>query len=152
MDDDIYKQNILDHAKNPHHKGVLLKYDLMREGKNASCGDSLTLYFSFEHDMLKDVSFEGSGCAISLASASMLTDKIKGMTLEQLKLLTPGDIYTMLGIAVSPGRSKCALLAYGTLSEAISDYLQERNEDRGFVRERKTKNARLGLHRLNPGG
>lgn len=117
--DDIYKQNILDHAKNPHNKGVLPNHNLTKEGINPSCGDSLVLYFLFEHDMLKDVSFEGSGCAISLAATSMLTDKIKGMSVEQLKMLTPGDIYTLLGITVSPGRSKCALLAYGTLTEAI---------------------------------
>lgn len=119
--DDIYKQNILDHAKNPHNKGVLSNRNLTKEGTNPSCGDSLVLYFYFEHDMLKDVSFEGSGCAISLAATSMLTDKIKGMSIEQLKMLTPGDVYTLLGITVSPGRSKCALLAYATLSEALAD-------------------------------
>jgi nitrogen fixation protein NifU and related proteins len=123
MDEDIYKQNILDHYKAPHNKRALSKYTLLQEGKNPSCGDSLTLYLQLGEDKkVQEVSFEGQGCAISQAATSMLTDKIRGMSIEQLKLLTPGDIYTMLGITVSPGRVKCALLSYGTLGEAIKTY------------------------------
>lgn len=120
--DDIYKQNILDHYKNPHNKGVMEGYAVLQEGKNVSCGDALSLYLDIKDDTVVRVSFQGDGCAISQAAASMLTDKIAGMSLEDLKTLTPGDVYTMLGITVSPARSKCALLAYETLIEALVRY------------------------------
>jgi nitrogen fixation NifU-like protein len=120
MNEEIYKQHILDHYREPHNKGRLENYTHMQEGKNASCGDTLTLYLDVnENEVVQGVSFEGSGCAISQAAASMLTDRIKGKKIEELRLLTPGDVYTMLGITISPGRTKCALLAYATLVEAI---------------------------------
>ena len=122
MDEEIYKQNILDHYKHPHNEGILSPCSIKQDGKNVSCGDSLALYLNIGKGVVKDVSFEGDGCAISQAAASMLTDKVKGMSVENIKLLTPGDIYTMLGIAISPGRTKCALLAYGTLCTAIKNY------------------------------
>jgi nitrogen fixation NifU-like protein len=130
MNEDIYKQNILNHYKSPHNKGVLSAYQIKTEGTNQSCGDSLAMYLSFdENKHIHAASFDGSGCAISQSAASMLTDKIKGKSIEELKVMTPGDIYTMLGITISPGRSKCALLAYGTLCDAIKKY-EEGKEDK----------------------
>jgi len=120
MDEEIYKENILDHNRNPHNKKALEDFDLKGEGKNVSCGDSIVLFIKFDEDgKIKDVGFEGDGCAISQAATSMLTDKIKGKTQDEIKLLSPGDIYDMLGIKISPGRTKCALLPYEALNESF---------------------------------
>lgn len=122
MDEEIYKENILDHNRNPHNKYALADFDLKGCGKNVSCGDKVELFIKFdESGKVSNVGFEGDGCAISQAATSMLTDKIKGMGRGELKLLSPGDIYDMLGIKISPGRTKCALLAY----EALNDGLKE---------------------------
>lgn len=117
--DDIYTQNIIEHAKNPHHNGEILNADIIQDAVNLSCGDSLKLYISFEGDVVSNASFDGVGCAISTAAASMLMDEILGKSINELKIITPGDIYTMLGIEISPGRSNCALLAYGALEKAL---------------------------------
>jgi len=121
MDEEIYKENILDHNRSPHNKKALETVDLKGSGKNVSCGDAIALFIKFGKDgRVSDVGFEGDGCAISQAATSMLTDKIKGMNKEELKLLSPGDIYDMLGIKISPGRTKCALLPYEALNEALT--------------------------------
>lgn len=122
MDDELYKENILDHYRNPRNKKVFSDFDLKGEGLNVSCGDKVTFFVKFgDSGEVADASFEGDGCAISQASASMFTEKIKGMSKEELKLLSPGDIYDMLGIKISPGRTKCALLPYEALNNSKSD-------------------------------
>lgn len=94
-------------------------FTLKGEGINANCGDELVLYLKLAGDKITKATFTGQGCAISQAGASMLTERLKGMTLAGAKMLSPGDIYTMLGIKVSPGRVDCALLAYGALNNAL---------------------------------
>ena len=119
MEEEIYKQNILDHYKNPRNKGKIKDFDLSGSARNISCGDVVSVFVKLNKGIVSQVSFEGYGCAISQAGASMLTDKIKGMKSEGLKLLSPGDMYNMLGIKVSPGRSGCALLAYQALEDGL---------------------------------
>lgn len=120
MNDELYKENILDHYRNPRNKEALSGFDMKGEGVNASCGDKVTFFVKFDDDgKVAGASFEGDGCAISQASTSMLTEKIKGMSRDELKLLSPGDIYDMLGIRISPGRTKCALLPYEALSNGL---------------------------------
>ena len=121
MDEEIYKENILDHNRNPHNKKTMEDFDLKGEGKNVSCGDAISLFIKRDEDgRVSDVGFNGDGCAISQASTSILTDKIKGMKIDEVKLLSPGDIYDMLGINISPGRTKCALLPYEALNDALT--------------------------------
>lgn len=123
MDEEIYKENILDHYRNPHNKDALDEYDLRGGGTNPTCGDELELFVKLGEDgKVTHATFLGSGCAISQAAASMLTDKLQGMALADLKLLAPGDIYSMLGIHVSPGRANCALLAYRALNEGLKHH------------------------------
>src|SRR5258706_12253180 len=98
MDETIYKENILDHYSYPHNKHEIKNPNAKGEGHNANCGDELTLYLKLDGGRVIEASFTGEGCAISLAGASMLTDKIKGMSIRDLKTITPGVIYTMLGI------------------------------------------------------
>lgn len=119
MDETIYKENILDHYSYPHNKQKMKNPTTKGEGLNANCGDEMTLYLKIDDDKVKEASFIGEGCAISLAGASMLTDKIKGMGIKELKTITPGTIYTMLGIHISPSRTNCALLAYEALGNSI---------------------------------
>lgn len=122
MDDELYKENILDHYRNPRNKEILLDFDLKGYGLNASCGDKITLFVKFgDNGKVTHASFEGDGCAISQASTSMLTEKIKGMSKEDVRLLSPGDIYDMLGIKISPGRTKCALLPYEALNNGLQN-------------------------------
>jgi nitrogen fixation NifU-like protein len=119
---DMYRENILEHYKHPRNKGKLDRADIESEGSNPACGDELILYVKLEDRRVKGVAFDGKGCAISQASASMLTEKIKGMTLKELKKLNNDDIFGMLGVPISPVRVKCALLSLKTLEEGIKEY------------------------------
>ncbi len=119
MEEEIYKENILDHYKNPRNKGGLKDFDLKGSARNTSCGDTATIFIKLKDGAVSEVSFEGDGCAISQAGASMLTEKLKGMKAENLKLLSPGDVYNLLGIKISPGRTGCALLSYEALEDAL---------------------------------
>lgn len=120
MDEELYKENLLDHNKNPHNKRIIAGAHGEAEARNASCGDSGVLFVSFDTEgRVSDAAFQGEGCAVSQAGLSMLTDKLRGMTRGELKLLSPGDIYTMLGVTISPSRVKCALLGYEALQKLL---------------------------------
>ena len=121
--DELYKEHILDHYRNPRNKGALRHFDIKQESVNPSCGDTLVLYVLFDDSgRVKESAFEGSGCAISQAGASLLTEKIKGKSLDELKKLAKEDILEMLGIPLSPVRLKCALLSLDTFKNALVIY------------------------------
>ena len=111
MTDSLYKEIILDHYQAPHNFGQLEYADKEAEYNNPLCGDKITMQVKLEGDTISDIKFSGEGCAISMASASMLTDKLKGMKLIEVQKLTPDDITKMLDIELSPVRLKCALLS-----------------------------------------
>lgn len=118
--EELYKENLLDHNAHPHNKRVIEGEHVEADARNASCGDRGVLMIAFdEHDRVTDAAFQGDGCAVSQAGLSMLTDKLKGMSVGELKLLSPGDIYTMLGVQISPGRVNCALLGYEALEKIL---------------------------------
>ena len=118
--DSLYQENILEHYKHPHNRRLMEDADIKQKGFNASCGDDLVLYLKWgEHDTLGDISFEGFGCAISQSGASMLTDKVKGMTKAEMAKLSPQDMYDLYGIEITHERDKCAMLALGTLKDAL---------------------------------
>ena len=119
MDEELYSQNILELYRHPHNKGVMKGATMSGEGINASCGDRVSFFMKVNGDKVMESSFDGEGCAISLAAASMLTDKVNGMSMNQLRAITPGDIYNMLGIKISPARVNCALLGYEALEQAL---------------------------------
>lgn len=116
---DLYSEIILDHFKNPKNKGRITKPTKKAESYNALCGDKLKIYLKISKGKITEAKFDGEGCAISQASADMLTDKLIGKTTKQIKDLSPNDIYKMLGIEISPGRAKCALLSLETAKKAI---------------------------------
>ncbi len=116
---EMYQENILDHYKEPCNKKMLDKYSHTFRELNPLCGDEITLYLLVENGNITDVSFQGHGCAISQASVSMLTEKIKGMNLEDVMNLGKDDIFEMLGIPISHTRLKCALLSLKVLHNAL---------------------------------
>jgi nitrogen fixation NifU-like protein len=121
--DDLYRDEILEHYRRPHNFGTLPTPDAMHEGYNPLCGDRITLMLGLEGEEVKEVAFTGRGCAISQASASMLTDEIKGKPLSDVARLTNQDVLDELGIEISPARLKCALLSIETLRRALDGHV-----------------------------
>ncbi len=132
---DLYRENLLDHYKNPRNFGTIKKADISHHEYLASCGDDLTIFVKLDKDnKIVDVKFQGKGCAISQASASMLTERIKGMSLEELHALMREDIFEMLGTEIGPGRIKCALLPLKTLMKGVEEW-ESKHEKKGDSNE-----------------
>lgn len=122
MEENIYMENILDHYKHPHNAGRLEVASRQGRELNPSCGDMIELFLNLDGcDRVADVKFEGKGCAVSQASASMLTDRIKGRPLAEVLAISERDILEMLGIDVGPMRLKCAMLSLRTLKSALNE-------------------------------
>lgn len=109
-DEQFYREFILDHFRNPRNYGRLEGADISHEEHNPLCGDVVGMDFKVEDDTIADVRFHGRGCAISQASASLLTERLKGLRLEEAREISRDDVLEELGIQISPARLKCALL------------------------------------------
>lgn len=110
---DMYRQQILDHYKNPRNYGKIEDPTFSHTGENPTCGDTIRMDVQLADDdeTIEYVAFSGDGCAISQASASLLTEKLRGITLDELQELNRDDVTDMLGVDISPMRIKCAVLA-----------------------------------------
>ncbi|MCL4306054.1 SUF system NifU family Fe-S cluster assembly protein [bacterium] len=134
---DLYSDILLDHYRLPRNKGKLPDETISVEGKNPLCGDEIVLHLRLENGLVSDITFEGNGCAISMASASMLTEDLKGRTIEEVQerisqfrhLIREGeepagesmnDMASLIGVAQLPVRVKCATLAWTTMEEAVN--------------------------------
>ena len=119
--DNLYRDFILEHYRNPHNRGVLVPSDLAFADSNPTCGDemSMTLRLDESGDRVTEVAFEGRGCAISQASASILTDELAGKSVQELRDLDPKEVLENLGVPIGPARLKCALLSYKVLQGAV---------------------------------
>jgi nitrogen fixation protein NifU and related proteins len=117
--DDLFRENILDHYKHPRNQGVLERPDYTFEDANPLCGDRLRMDFRVTDGTIVETRFTGHGCSISLASASMLSEKLEGMKLEDARRLGSADVLEMLGIELGPVRLKCALLALKTMKAGL---------------------------------
>jgi nitrogen fixation NifU-like protein len=119
--DDLYRDEILEHYRQPHNFGTLPAPDATYEGSNPLCGDRITIQLSVSDDLIvRDVAFQGRGCAISQASASLLTDHIKGRDVSEIEAMASQDVLDLLGIEISPARLKCALLSLDTVHHALA--------------------------------
>ena len=116
--DDFYKEYILDHYRNPRNFGHLERVDASAEDLNPLCGDTIRMELLVDDGKVADVRFSGKGCAISQASASMLTESIKGMPLEDVARLPQDAVLENVGIGISPTRMKCAMLGLKVLKSA----------------------------------
>ena len=117
--DDFYRENILDHYRNPRNSGHLESPSATAEGVNPLCGDELSVELEIDDDVVRDVRFNGRGCAISQAAASMISDVVKGKTVAEVAALGRDDVLEELGIPLTPIRLKCALLGLGVLKVAL---------------------------------
>lgn len=115
---DIYAENILDHYKHPRNVGVIDGVIPHRE-ENASCGDDLSISIVLAQNILKQLRWEGKGCALSQAAMSILSEELLGKTLDEIDALTPGHVTALLGVPIGPRRLKCALLSFHTLKNAL---------------------------------
>ena len=119
--DDLYRDYILEHYRRPHNFGVIEAPTASFEGSNPLCGDRITLQIGIRDGVVERVGFTGRGCAISQASASLLTDEIKGKPVDEVARLTSADLLDLIGIEISPARLKCALLSLDTLEHALAE-------------------------------
>lgn len=133
--DDLYQQIILDHNQNPRNYGILEKADFTEAGYNPMCGDKINVSIKIENDIINDIKFNGQGCAISQAAASMMTEKVKGLNINEAKQIKfeylnflqgkeydediLGKLKVLSGVKRFPSRIKCATLAYHALENAL---------------------------------
>ena len=135
---DLYQEVILDHSKNPCNFGVLEQYTCTAEGNNHMCGDRLTVYVDIKDDVVSDVSFQARGCAISVASASIMSTIIKGKTIEEVNVLfdkfnalctgqevedddDTERLRVLSGVSKFPTRVKCATMSWHAVREACTN-------------------------------
>ena len=120
--DDLYRENILDHYKNPRNHGEIADADASAEGMNPLCGDEVTITLSLADDgeTIADAKFAGRGCAISQASTSMLTELIKGRKAREVLEFDREELLEEIGIPLTPIRLKCAILGLHTLKVALA--------------------------------
>ncbi len=126
---DIYAEEIISHYEHPHNKGKIQNANAELHEDNPVCGDDLTMYCLIEDERIKDVKFDGNGCSISIASASMLTDFAKGKTLREIEDMDFETIKELIGIDPGPARAKCATLSLKALKGAVFLY-QHKNPDK----------------------
>jgi nitrogen fixation protein NifU and related proteins len=121
--DELYDDHILDHYESPYHKGPLAAASCSLSDRNPICGDQVTLQLRFEGDKVAECFFDGKGCAISQAAASILCEAIEGKSLAELRQLRAQDMLDLLQVPLTPSRQKCGLLAFKILKTLL--YQQE---------------------------
>ncbi len=119
--DDLYRDYILEHYRRPHNFGVIDEPSATYEGSNPLCGDRITMQLAVRGGVVEQIGFTGRGCAISQASASLLTDEVKGKPIDEVVNLGAADLLDLLGIEISPARLKCAMLSFDSLQHLLDE-------------------------------
>jgi len=114
-----YRERILDYYRHPRNRGTIPDADISETLDNPVCGDVVRIDVNLQAGRVEKARFEGHGCVISMAAASMLTEVVEGKTLKELKTLTDGDVFEFLGITLGTVRAKCALLPLRTLQKGL---------------------------------
>ncbi len=122
MEDDLYREHILDHYGHPRNEGTLEDPDISYEQSNPLCSDVVRLDIRLKDGWVDEARFSGEGCVISMASASMFTEEIQGKTVEELKALQDEDMFKMLGVTLGPVRAKCGLLPLRVLQKGLANW------------------------------
>ena len=117
---DIYRELVIDHYKHPRNFGKIEDATLSGKEDNVVCGDTVTFYLKLENDKVSSVLWNGEGCALSQASASLLSEKVKGKTLTELEAISEHDILAIVGANLNPSRKKCAILSVEALHTTIT--------------------------------
>jgi nitrogen fixation protein NifU and related proteins len=117
--DQLYREVILDHYKNPRGHGVIEGADAQAEGQNPLCGDEVAIFVALDGDKIEDVRFRGRGCAISQAATSMLVEMVRGRSVDEVASMPRDELLDEVGIPLTPVRLKCALLGLGVLKVAL---------------------------------
>jgi nitrogen fixation protein NifU and related proteins len=120
--DDLYAEEIIAHYEHPRNKGKMEKPSAMIHEYNPICGDDITVYLKIDGEKVSDIKFDGTGCAISIASASMMTEFVKGMTVQDAEKIRLDKLIEIIGIDPGPARLKCATLSLRAIKEALFLY------------------------------
>ena len=140
MSDDIYREIILDHYRNPRNKGKLPGADISTHDSNPLCGDEIDIHMKIQGDRIMDIKFEGRGCAISQASASMLTEMVINKPLASVKDIAKTDILENIGLTnLGPARIKCALLALKVMKLGMVNYFASKDPESARTLENDSK-------------
>ena len=116
---DIYRENLIDHYNNPRNFGKMKNCDISTELENISCGDAIKIQIKVKNKKIEDIKFTGEGCAVAIASASLLTEHMKGRSISYANKFTFRDLSGLLGVKLSPSRIKCASLGLESMKSAI---------------------------------
>jgi nitrogen fixation NifU-like protein len=137
LSDDIYREIILDHYRNPRNKGKLENADVVIHDSNPLCGDQIDIYLKVKDGNIEDIKFDGRGCAISQASASMLTEMIFNKPLTNAKDISKDDILENIGLTnLGPARIKCALLSLKVLKMGMVKYYEDKEPNTAQILEK----------------
>jgi nitrogen fixation NifU-like protein len=140
LSDDIYREIILDHYRNPRNKGKLPEADISTHDSNPLCGDEIDIHMKIQGDRIMDIKFEGRGCAISQASASMLTEMVINKPLASVKDIAKTDILENIGLTnLGPARIKCALLALKVMKLGMVNYFASKDPESARILENDSK-------------
>lgn len=123
----IYQENILDHNQHPRNKGQLKGASFSYAYRNPSCGDRIEIHVKIVNGRVSGMTFDGIGCAVSTASTSIMTEQVTGKSIADIQAMTKQDVFSYLGIPISPGRETCALLPLLSLHNGLKQYNEHKN-------------------------
>ena len=122
----LYSEKIMDHYKNPRNRGIMEDATVSMDATNPVCGDCTNIQLKIKDDVIEDIKFESMGCAVSVASASIMTDYVKGKNIEEAKKLTKAELLDMLEAQLTPAKLDCATMSVDALGRAIKSYEQKK--------------------------